>query len=218
MKKCSIKLTGLLVASMFSGIATASQSSPPIDVLTGDTRTACEVILCMSSSQGRDIPECHAPLRKYFSIRAKKWGDTLRKRRNFLDLCPAANENAKMSALTTAIQNQEYACDAATLNSRTETKRQHIWRSSDDGGSFTRRWYRTQSFIPKFCKDLYNHEFTEYSQIKQPKYVCDVNKWYTKSDWDRGFEQVEVSRKWNRYTESYDIEYKNVPIKKDCWQ
>ncbi|WP_275426513.1 TrbM/KikA/MpfK family conjugal transfer protein, partial [Haemophilus influenzae] len=42
-------------------------------------------------------------MRKYFSIRAKKWHKTLAKRRAFLDLCPAANENAKMSALTTAI-------------------------------------------------------------------------------------------------------------------
>lgn len=119
-----------------------------------------------------------------------------------------------MSALTTAIQNQEYACDAATLNSRTETKRKRIYRSSDDGGSYTVRSYRTQAYIPKFCQDLYNHEFTEYNQIKQPKYVCNADKWYSQTDWERGYTQEIVSRKWNRYTESYDYTYKKYQSKK----
>ncbi|MCQ9124691.1 TrbM/KikA/MpfK family conjugal transfer protein [Rodentibacter caecimuris] len=206
------------LATTFSFEAFASTGMPQIEELTGDTRTACEVILCLSSKQGRSIAECHAPLKKYFSIQAKKWHKTLQKRRNFLDLCPAANENEKMAALTTAIQHQEYACDAATLNSRTEIKRRWISRSSEDGGSYVVRTYRTQAYIPKFCQDLYNHEFTEYSQIKQPKYVCNANKWYSKTDWDRGYTQEVVSRKWNRYTEDYDYTYKQVPIKKDCWE
>lgn len=206
------------LATTFSFQAFAETNMPQIDVLTGDTRTACEVILCLSSAQGKGIAECKAPLRKYFSIRAKKWHKTLAKRRAFLDLCPAANENAKMSALTTAIQHQEYACDATTLNGRTEVKRKWVHRSSEDGGSYVVRSYRTQSYIPKFCQDLYNHEFTEYNQIKQPKYVCNADKWYSKTDWERGYTQEIVSRKWNRDTESYDYTYKQVPIKKDCWE
>lgn len=175
------------------------------DVLTGDKRTACEVILCLSSSAGRGISECQAPLRKYFSISAKKFSDTIKKRRKFLDLCPAANENAKMSALTTAIQNQEYACDAETLNNRTDSIKRYV------GG----RYYRTQARLPAFCEAMYDHEFTD---LKKPKYVCDSKKWYKKIDWERGYELVEVSKKWNRKTESYDKEYKKVPIKKDCWE
>ncbi|WP_249962162.1 TrbM/KikA/MpfK family conjugal transfer protein [Histophilus somni] len=206
------------LATTFSLQAVAETNSPNIDVLTGDARTACEVILCLSSAQGKGISECKAPLRKYFSIRAKKWHKTLAKRRAFLDLCPAANENAKMSALTTAMQHQEYACDAETLNSRTETRTNWIRRSKDDGGSYVQRLVRTQSYMPKFCEYLYNHEFTEYSQIKKPKYTCDANKWYSRSDWNRGYEGIVVSRKWNRYNEEYDVVYKDVPIKKDCWQ
>lgn len=206
------------LATTFSFQAFAETNMPQIDVLTGDTRTACEVILCLSSAQGKGIAECHAPLRKYFSIRAKKWHKTLQKRRNFLDLCPAANENAKMSALTTAIQEQEYACDAATLNGRTEIKRKYIRRDKDEGGSYHRSWIRTQTYIPKFCQKLYNHDFTEYYQIKKPKYTCEANKWYTKADWERGFERIEIARQWNSRTNNYDIEYKDVKIKKDCWE
>lgn len=209
------------LATTFSFEAFASTGMPKIEELTGDTRTACEVILCLSSAQGRGIKECQAPLRKYFSIHVsgKHWyRKTLEARRRFLDLCPAANENAKMSALTTAVQHQEYACDAGTLNSRTETRRNWVRRSSEDGGSFSRRLVRTQAYIPDFCKALYDHEFTEYKQIQKPKYVCDANKWYSQADWDRGYTQEVVSRKWNRLTESYDYTYKQVPIKKNCWE
>lgn len=201
-------LTGFIAIALSNSVmAGTNTNNPQIKVLTGDARTACEVILCLSSSQGKGISECKPPLRKYFSIRAKKWHKTLAKRRAFLDLCPVANENEKMSALTTVIQHQEYACDAETLNSRTESKYRRI-----------RRWYKTQSYMPNFCKDLYNHEFTAYSKIKLPKYTCDPNKWYTQKDWNRGFERVVVSRRWNHYTDSYDVEYKDIPIKKACWQ
>ncbi|MFC1118061.1 TrbM/KikA/MpfK family conjugal transfer protein [Pasteurella multocida] len=208
-------LTGLVIATLSSSVL-ADSTSPQIDYLTGDSRTACEVILCLSSAQGKGISECKAPLRKYFSIKARKWHKTLQKRRAFLDLCPAANENAKMSALTTAIQHQEYACDAETLNSRTETRTRWV---SDDEGKHRRvvRTYRTQSYMPKFCEDLYNHEFTEYHQIKKPKYTCD-GKWYSKYDWDRGFTRVVVSKKYNRRSDDYDYQYKDVPIKKQCWE
>ena len=203
------------LATTFSLQAVAETNSPNIDVLTGDARTACEVILCLSSANGRGISECQPPIRKYFSIRAKKWSDTLRKRRKFLDLCPAANENAKMSALTTAIQNQEHACDTATLNTLMKTRVQRV--RNEEGYSRYKRMVQVNNQIPNFCNALYEHEFTEYN-LKKPKYVCDTNKWYSREDWERGYTQEIVSRKWNRYTESYDYTYKQVPIKKDCWE
>ncbi|MBI0006986.1 hypothetical protein H3S74_12175 [Gilliamella sp. W8126] len=206
MKKTNIlKISGFIF--LISSLTNSNTVLADADTLTGDTRTACEVILCLSSSTGKGLSECKAPLKKYFSISAKKWKDTLKKRRKFLDLCPAANENAKMSALTTALQHQEYACDAETLNSRTEIMRRN-------GITMV----RVQSYMPGFCNDLYNHEFTEFSQIKKPKYVCDAKKWYTAKDWARGFEQVEVSRKWNRWKQEYDIKYKDVKIDKECWK
>lgn len=63
------------------------------DLLTGDVRTACEVVLCLSSPKGKSIAECQPPLRKYYSISARKWKDTVRKRKNFLKLCPSVNNS-----------------------------------------------------------------------------------------------------------------------------
>ncbi|MBK3505148.1 hypothetical protein JJB28_08805, partial [Campylobacter fetus subsp. venerealis] len=56
------------------------------DILTGDRRTACEVLLCLSS--GTRPSECNPPLARFFSIKFKKPWKTLQARRNFLKLCP----------------------------------------------------------------------------------------------------------------------------------
>lgn len=61
--------------------------------LTGDPRIACEVILCLSDpKEAAKTKECHPPLRHFYSIRAKKWKDTLKKRKKFLELCPEADD------------------------------------------------------------------------------------------------------------------------------
>ncbi|WP_439295226.1 TrbM/KikA/MpfK family conjugal transfer protein [Lonepinella sp. BR2882] len=208
----------VLAISPALAIATTSSLSPKIEELTGDTRTACEVILCLSSAQGKGIAECQPPLRKYFSIHVsgKHWyRKTLEARRRFLDLCPAANEDSKMSALTTAIQNQEYACDAATLNDRTTTK--YIWTRDEDGRRHRTKVIQVQNYLPSFCQTLYNHEYTEYFSAK-PTYSCDPNKYYSVNDWNRGYETVVVSRTYNSKTEQYDVVTEDKPINKQCWK
>lgn len=61
--------------------------------LTGDPRIACEVLLCLSSPKdAAKTPECHPPLRHFYSIRARKWKNTINKRKKFLELCPEADE------------------------------------------------------------------------------------------------------------------------------
>lgn len=60
------------------------------DLLSGDTKSACEAILCLSSAERPE--ECAPSLNRYFSINAKKWKDTIKKRENFLKLCPASGD------------------------------------------------------------------------------------------------------------------------------
>lgn len=98
----------------FSTAAIAQQSQP--QPLTGDPATACQVILCLSS--GSRPGECNPPLAKYFSISLKYWSDTVTARRNFLQLCPAAQDtsSANMPALVDAMANGAGRCDAAALN------------------------------------------------------------------------------------------------------
>ena len=71
--------------------ATAFAVSLPIsgsaqEVLTGDTRLACEAVLCLAAPTRPT--ECAASIAKYFSISLRRFSQTLRARRNFLSLCP----------------------------------------------------------------------------------------------------------------------------------
>jgi len=113
-------MRGVAVSLAFLGVASgtfAQQSQQQGgDVLTGDAGTACQVILCLSS--GKRPPECNPPLQRYYSISYKFWSDTVKARRDFLKLCPAANDtsSANMPALVDAMVNGAGRCDAASLN------------------------------------------------------------------------------------------------------
>jgi hypothetical protein len=82
------KLALFLVLVAFSGSAYA-KSDIKIDELTGDTKLACEALLCLKSPN--KPKECDPALKKYYSIKAKKSKDTAKKRKNFLKLCPVEN-------------------------------------------------------------------------------------------------------------------------------
>lgn len=64
------------------------------DEFTGDTKLACEALLCLSTSTRPG--ECAPSLARYFGINHKKLSDTMNARRSFLQLCPTASENAQM--------------------------------------------------------------------------------------------------------------------------
>lgn len=64
-----------------------AQTAPQPSFLEGDTRLACECLLCLAA--GPQAPkECQAALTKYFMIQAGSPFKTMVMRRNFLQLCP----------------------------------------------------------------------------------------------------------------------------------
>ena len=92
--------------------------------LSGDTKLACEAILCLSS--GTRPQECAPSLARYFGISHKKIHKTISARKNFLHLCPTGGEEG-MPQLIDAIAEGAGRCDAAELNRvmrRTITVRQ----------------------------------------------------------------------------------------------
>jgi hypothetical protein len=65
----------------------AAQTAPKPSFLEGDTRLACECLLCLAA--GPQAPkECQAALTKYYMIQARSPFKTMVMRRNFLQLCP----------------------------------------------------------------------------------------------------------------------------------
>lgn len=85
------KITQILALTLIMGISNVNANNLQQPHLKskefkGDTRLACEAILCLST--GNPPSECKSSLRKFYSISAKKMVDTIKKRKNFLNLCP----------------------------------------------------------------------------------------------------------------------------------
>lgn len=146
----------LPLAASFAFITPAAHAE---DLLTGDTRLACEAILCLSS--GERPSECSPSLRRYFGISHRKLSDTIKARRNFLKLCPTASDSASnMPSLVNAIAEGAGRCDAEFLN------RQNRICSRDEYG----RSCTVLPIIPNYCKAYSSHEYTY--KVDLPNYVC----------------------------------------------
>ena len=104
------KLTVLLTAMLIS----PSIASPvETELLTGDTKLACEAILCLSS--GTRPSECNPSIQRYFSIHRKRMSDTIKARRDFLNLCPTSGDKG-VQELNQTLANGAGRCDARELN------------------------------------------------------------------------------------------------------
>lgn len=144
------------------------------DVLTGDTRLACEAILCLST--GTQPSECAPSLRRYFSISHRRFSDTIRGRVNFLKLCPVANQTPQMQALVNAQANGAGRCDAQSLNA-TMT----MWRGYDDGATYI------SNQMPDYCAAYAGHAYTDFKGMI-PRYVGTPERggyWVEAHDYDR---------------------------------
>ena len=127
------------------------------EVLTGDTRLACEATLCLAA--GSRPNECSPSLSRYFSINKRKWSDTVRARASFLNL--GSDQTPEMRALVNAMANGAGRCDAASLN---VTLR--VWNNWDaDGG---RVFINNQ--MPDYCAAYTGHQYTNLGDFS-PKYV-----------------------------------------------
>lgn len=151
LKKLRIFTVAGLVA--FSSIPSQAQ-----EVLTGDTRLACEAVMCLASSVRPG--ECQPSLRKYFSISARKLRDTIRGRVNFLRLCPASQQTPQMSSLVEAISNGAGRCDAGSLNLE-------LVQYISDGDSYTTI---IGNQLPDYCGAYMNNGLTNLTST-MPKYV-----------------------------------------------
>ena len=150
-----MKLRRLVLTATLGAAMTAPALAQ--EVLEGDTRLACEAILCLAT--GQPPHECQPSLRKYFSITAKKLSNTIKKRRNFLDLCPVANQTPEMSALVSAMSQGAGRCDASSLNATLRS-----WGGGDND------YVYIANSMPSYCAAYTNHAYTDLQDTK-PRYV-----------------------------------------------
>ena len=144
-----MKPNKILLASAFYAILANPASAQA--VLTGDTATACEAIMCLIASTRPT--ECNKSLARYFSITARKWSDTLKQRTDFLGMCPTASSDPKMQSLIPAIVNGAGRCDAATLNQTTVAN-----YSNDANGN---QHFYIANTMPAYCTDYTQHAYAD---------------------------------------------------------
>lgn len=172
--------------------------SSPVFALSGDTRLACEAILCLSSSHRPN--ECSPSLDRYFGIKHKKLSDTINARINFLNLCPASNQ-PNMPSLVTAIANGAGRCDAEYLNRfNTEQYTRQVCRQTgvrnreDDGVTCTTEVVTVISDSkPQYCTAYEHHNFTDLNT----RYLGDKFKggrWYDAKDYDEALKAYQQAQ------------------------
>ena len=168
------RLFGMAVVAMALGTAARAANAQDADVLAGDTRLACEAILCLST--GERPSECTPSLDRYFGIRKKKLSDTLEARLDFLEQCPVANQTPQMAALVSVISRGAGRCDAASLN-----RTLRIW-TGGDGGEI-----HISDRMPDYCGAYTGHAYTDFSQTL-PRYVATPEAggyWVEAHDYER---------------------------------
>lgn len=215
--------------------------------LTGDRRTACEVLLCLSS--GQRPSECNPPLRHFYSIKGKKPGDTLKKRRKFLELCPTDSGNtatniilADYKGMLASVNPDE--CKPEYLNNQFQNKVNDLNIKYYANGQLTNKNIKNVNFtrinpsMPSFCPTFIDHQYTDY---KMPILNCD-GKYWTVAGFRRGYELITIAKEEygklnpnDRHyeTRSYSYEcggdssrtcyvkeeyyYQKIKIPKTCW-
>jgi hypothetical protein len=189
MRKSFVATAAVVVA-----LVAPERSASAQDVLTGDTRLACEAILCLSS--GTRPGECSPSLSRYFGIQKRKFSDTIKARLNFLNLCPVSSQTPAMSALVSAISRGAGRCDAQSLNNTLR-----VWSGWDDG-----RIYTSDS-LPDYCAVYTSHAYTDFaSSGTLPRYVGTPDKggfWVEAKNYERALSEYNAQIKAQARRDDY---------------
>lgn len=155
MKKISAVIAAMAFATLTSTPAQAQ------NLLTGDTKLACEAILCLSSPTRPGA--CMPSLARYFGISHRKIWDTIRGRINFLNLCPVVSNNSQMQSLVNALGAGAGRCDAQSLNIYNRVR--------VSGREWEDPYYYVSNKLPDYCGVYFDHPYAHMLTTIKPKYV-----------------------------------------------
>lgn len=219
-----IKLMSIvLVMLLFSNLKAIK-----LDYLSGDTRYACEAMLCLASPV--KPPECSAAIARYFAIKFSKPWKTIQARRNFLNLCPVDNSDTEMLKYKNEVLSYlDGECSLEELNKRVEKKLLWVERVCKDSvcEEIEHYGYRINPELTKSCYLLQSSSYTDYQGFE---YICSKN-FIEDVSWKRGYELQEISeQEYNllpdnlreKHREKIGFQwkwvfYKKIFINKKCW-
>ncbi|MFJ3465765.1 TrbM/KikA/MpfK family conjugal transfer protein [Achromobacter spanius] len=162
-----MKLKRIASLMVLAGATLLSNSVRAEEEFTGDKKLACEAILCLST--GSRPSECSPSMDRYFGIKKKKLSDTLDARRDFLSICPAANESSEMVSLVQYLSRGAGRCDAASLN-------RDLYRALGSGGDAGYYDEYIEDKLPSYCAQYWGHEYVDESLLTV-RYDKDLGRW-----------------------------------------
>ena len=126
---------------------------------------------------------------------ARKLKDTIKKRANFLKLCPASSQSPEMASLVNSMANGAGRCDSQSLNSSLI-----MYRGWDSGETYI------SNRMPDYCAAYTGHAYTDFnSSGTMPRYVGTPEEggyWVEAKDYDRALAEynarLEEQRRRNR--------------------
>lgn len=139
-----------------------AQSNPLVPNLSGDQQNACSALLCLAG--GQTSGACSPSTQIYYSITGRTPGDVIQNRLNFLNQCPASQQDSNMQSLVNALANGSGHCDAATLNQQLQFT---VGGCGGDCG--TPGTVEISNQLPSYCVALENNPYTENQDI--PRYI-----------------------------------------------
>ena len=152
--RMNMLLAGMTAVWVLLGLSPAFAQAE----LDGDARLSCEAVLCLASGTRPDA--CAASLAQYFGINRRKFGDTLRARADFLNICPIVSASPQLRSLVQATVEGAGRCDAAWLNAH------HRYTRPD--GEVANSYISDQ--VPEHCTSYLGNEYTQGGDLA-PKYV-----------------------------------------------
>lgn len=231
----------ILTLAISAGVASSSFAfeADLLTLLTGDTRLSCEAILCLSSSVKPG--ECQPSLNRFFSIKKKKWSDTLNARKAFLNLCPvgeAGESDMEFKKLRDDILVYvSEPCNVEHLNSRIEYKT--IRKCGERRCHDVPISARVNPKLPDSCRLLQTSKYTDI----RVEYTCS-SEFFPIEEWNKGESRNEIPKAFYNSLKQKDeskveaVEntsricrrsrgnfafcepkyYQKIAIKKDCWE
>lgn len=183
--RTTLRLVAIIMVSLQPALSSPAfaQGSGDFDLLEGDTRLACEALICLSS--GNRPSECDPALSHFYGIKKKKLSDTLDARHDFLSLCPSSNQTKEMASLADAIARGAGRCDAAALNAGLGA-----WRGAGDDG-----YPIISNKRPGYCSVYASHEYTAFDD-DLPRYVGTPEEhgyWVEAKDYDQELVKYEMA-------------------------
>lgn len=175
--------------------------------LTGDTRLACEAVLCLSSSVRP--AECSPALTRYFNILVYskgvlRWGKTVSARKAFLNMCPASSniQTADMPTLIDDIANGAGRCDSDFLNSRLRTRKTKMVCTDTGRGGYradnesctTVEYFEISNKKPTICRSYEENTLTELDGAKYVGTPINDGRWVSAGEYDEAQREWETER------------------------